>query len=59
MTRKGSGVRIPHGPPKTQVQTLGEYLDDWLVAVIPSLRPTTADLWAGDRQIRATKSFSR
>ena len=23
-------------------QTLGEYLDDWLAAVVPSLRPTTA-----------------
>lgn len=26
-------------------QTLGEYLDDWLAAVSPSLRPTTADLY--------------
>ena len=25
--------------------TLGEYLDDWLVAVTPSLRPTTAELY--------------
>jgi integrase len=26
-------------------QTLGEYLDDWLAAVAPSLRPTTAGLY--------------
>jgi integrase len=35
-------------------QTLGEYLDDWLAAASPSLRPTTADLYrrAVDNWIR-------
>lgn len=39
-------VSVEHGTAvDPSPQTLGEYLDDWLGDVAPSLRPTTADLY--------------
>ncbi len=39
-------VSVEHGTAvDPSRQTLGEYLDDWLADVAPSLRPTTADLY--------------